>query len=602
MAITEDIKDRIDIVDLISSYITLNKAGSNYKAICPFHSEKTPSFVVSPQRQSWRCFGACSTGGDVLSFVMKIENIDFYTSIKQLSQQAGINISPSTAQKKSDFLYEINEQAALFFQESLNEKTGSVAQEYISKRDLTEKTISEFRIGFSPPSGSLLLNKLVSLGFDEKQIKQTGLSNISNAGHSKGFFWNRVMFPIENKQGKIVGFGGRSLDDSNPKYLNTPKTEIFDKQSILYGLNKASNSIKNLNCAIIVEGYMDVITAHQNNEKNVIASMGTAITEHQVNSIKHMAKDYVLAMDSDTAGQSATLRSLESAWHVLDSTNQNNSSQNTLLDLGKPAKIRIASLPTGEDPDSLIKNNLNEWNSLIKTATPYKEFVIEIVSDKNDKTTPEGKGQIINALIPIITSSKSSVEQEHYLELLSKKIQVSAEVIRSNIGRSPRLSTRNSRRQKSHSNDSVTLSALQTDPYKTENFIMATLLQFPESRNEIQVSEIEIFQKTENREIFTSYLNSNTIEELELILSPILKDQLNYLLSLKLDPVNEFTAVRALKQTIARLEQIHIKNMQRELLSSIHSGSENPKEIEKVIVDLNQKLKTNLNEFNQKAT
>ena len=602
MAITEDIKDRIDIVDLISSYITLNKAGSNYKAICPFHSEKTPSFVVSPQRQSWRCFGACSTGGDILSFVMKIENIDFYTSIKQLSQQAGINISPSTAQKKSDFLYEINEQAALFFQESLNEKTGSVAQEYISKRDLTEKTISEFRIGFSPPSGSLLLNKLVSLGFDEKQIKQTGLSNISNAGHSKGFFWNRVMFPIENKQGKIVGFGGRSLDDSNPKYLNTPKTEIFDKQSILYGLNKASNSIKNLNCAIIVEGYMDVITAHQNNEENVIASMGTAITEHQVNSIKRMAKDYILAMDSDTAGQSATLRSLESAWHVLDSTNQNNSSQNTLLDLGKPAKIRIASLPTGEDPDSLIKNNLNEWKSLIKTATPYKEFVIEIVSDKNDKTTPEGKGQIINALIPIITSSKSSVEQEHYLELLSKKIQVSAEVIRSNIGRSSRPSTRNSRRQKSHSNDSVTLSALQTDPYKTENFIMATLLQFPESRNEIQVSEIEIFQKTENREIFTSYLNSNTIEELELILSPILKDQLNYLLSLKLDPVNEFTAVRALKQTIARLEQIHIKNMQRELLSSIHSGSENPKEIEKVIVDLNQKLKTNLNEFNQKAT
>ena len=365
MAITEDIKDRIDIVDLISSYITLNKAGSNYKAICPFHSEKTPSFVVSPQRQSWRCFGACSTGGDVLSFVMKIENVDFYTSIKQLSQQAGINISPSTTQKKSDFLYEINEQAALFFQESLNEKTGSVAQEYISKRDLTEKTISEFRIGFSPPSGSLLLNKLASLGFDEKQIKQTGLSNISNAGHSKGFFWNRVMFPIENKQGKIVGFGGRSLDDSNPKYLNTPKTEIFDKQSILYGLNKASNSIKNLNCAIIVEGYMDVITAHQNNEENVIASMGTAITEHQVNSIKRMAKDYVLAMDSDTAGQSATLRSLESAWHVLDSTNQNNSSQNTLLDLGKPAKIRIASLPTGEDPDSLIKNNLNEWNSLI---------------------------------------------------------------------------------------------------------------------------------------------------------------------------------------------------------------------------------------------
>ena len=602
MAITEDIKDRIDIVDLISSYITLNKAGANYKAICPFHSEKTPSFIVSPQRQSWRCFGACSTGGDILSFVMKIENIDFYTSIKQLSQQAGINISHSTVQSKSDFLYEINEQAALFFQESLKGETGSIAQKYISKRDLTEKTISEFRIGFSPSSNNSLLDKLLSLGFDKKQIEKTGLSNVSNSGHSKDFFWNRVMFPIENKQGKIVGFGGRSLDESNPKYLNTPKTEIFDKQSILYGLNKAAPSIKNLNCAIIVEGYMDVITAHQNKEQNVIASMGTAITEHQVNSIKRMAKDYVLAMDSDTAGQSATLRSLESAWHVLDSTNQNNYPQNSLLDLGKPPKIRIASLPMGEDPDSLIKNNLNEWKTLIETATPYKEFVIDIVSDKNDKTTPEGKGQIINALLPIITSSKSSVEQEHYVEILSKKIQVSADVIRSNIGRLSRPLARNSKRQKSPSNNSVSLSALKTDPYKTENFIMAILLQFPQPKDEILVSEIEIFQKTENREIFTSYLNSNTIEELELILSPILKEQLNYLLSLKLDPVNEFTAVKALKQSIARLEQIHIKNMQKELLSSIQSDSQNPKEIEKVIVDLNQKLKTNLNEFNQKTT
>lgn len=602
MAITEDIKDRIDIVDLISSYINLNKAGSNYKAICPFHSEKTPSFIVSPQRQTWRCFGACSTGGDILSFVMKIENIDFYTSIKQLSQQAGINIDSSLEQKKSDFLFEINEQAVLFFQESLKTKTGSLAKEYINKRDLTEKTISEFRIGFSPSGNNSLVSKLLSLGFDEKQINKAGLSNVSNSTYSKDFFWNRVMFPIENKQGKIIGFGGRSLDNSTPKYLNTPKTEIFDKQSILYGLNKASSSIKNLNCAIIVEGYMDVITAHQNKEQNVIASMGTAITEQQVNSIKRIAQDYVLAMDSDTAGQSATLRSLESAWHVLDSTNQSSYSQNTLLALGKPPKIRIASLPPGEDPDSLIKNDLNAWRTLIETATPYKEFVIDIVCEKNEKTTPEGKGQIINALLPIITSSKSSVEQEHYIEILSKKINVSAKVIRSNIGRLSKPQSRNPKRQKERSNTSVTLSALQTNPYKTENFIMAILLQFPKSKEKINASEVEVFQKTENREIFTSYLNSNTIEELELILTPILKEQLNYLISIKLDPVNEFTAVQALKQSLARLEQIHLKNMQRELLSSIQSGSQDPKEIEKIIVDLNQKLKTNLNQFNQKST
>ena len=598
MAITEDIKDRIDIVDLISSYITLNKAGANYKAICPFHSEKTPSFIVSPQRQTWRCFGACSTGGDILSFVMKIENIDFSTSIKQLSQQAGININSSLEQKKSDFLLEINERAALFFEESLKTKTGSLAKEYIRKRDLTEKTISEFRIGFSPSGNNSLVSKLLSLGFDEKQIQKAGLSNMSSTGFAKDFFWNRVMFPIHNKQGKVIGFGGRNLDDSTPKYLNTPKTEIFDKQSILYGLNKASSSIKNLNCAIIVEGYMDVITAHQNEQQNVIASMGTAITEQQVNSIKRIAQDYVLAMDSDTAGQSATLRSLESAWHVLDSTNQNNYSQNTLLNLGKPPKIRIASLPPGEDPDSLIKNDLNRWKILIETATPYKEFVIDIVCEKNEKTTPEGKGQIINALLPIITSSKSGVEQEHYIETLSKKIQVSAGVIRSSIGRL----SKNSKRQKNRSNASVTLSALQSNPYKTENFIMAILLQFPQSKEKINATEVEIFQKTENREIFTSYLNSNTIEELELILAPVLKEQLNYLLSMKLDPVNEFTAMQALKQSLARIEQVYLKNMQRELLSSIQPDSQTPKEIEKVIVDLNQKLKTNLNEFNQKTT
>jgi len=602
MAITEDIKDRIDIVDLISSYITLNKAGSNYKAICPFHSEKTPSFIVSPQRQTWRCFGACSTGGDILSFVMKIENIDFYTSIKQLSQQAGINFNSSIEQKKSDFLLEMNEQAALFFEESLKTKAGSLAKEYINKRGLTEKTISEFRIGFSPSRNNSLVSKLLSLGFDEKQIQKAGLSNMSNSGFAKDFFWNRVMFPIHNKQGKVIGFGGRSLDDSTPKYLNTPKTEVFDKQSILYGLNKASSSIQSLNCAIIVEGYMDVITAHQNEQQNVIASMGTAITEQQINSIKRIAQDYVLAMDSDTAGQSATLRSLESAWHVLDSTNQSNYSQNTLLNLGKPPKIRIASLPPGEDPDSLIKNNLNGWKTLIETATPYKEFVIDIVCEKNEKTTPEGKGQIINALLPIITSSKSSVEQEHYIETLSKKIQVSTEIIQSSIGKLSKPLTKNSKRQKNRSNASVTLSALQSNPYKTENFIMAILLQFPQSKEKINVSEVEVFQKTENREIFTSYLNSTTIEELELMLSPVLKEQLNYLLSINLDPVNEFTAVQALKQSLARIEQKHLKNMQRELLSSIQPDSQNPKEIEKVIVDLNQKLKANLNEFNQKTT
>ena len=599
MAITDDIKDRIDIVDLISSYITLNKAGSNYKAVCPFHSEKTPSFIVSPQRQSWRCFGACSTGGDVLSFVMKIENVDFYTSIKQLSQQAGINLNDSIKHQKTDFLYEINEQAALFFQESLNSSSGSLAKNYIDKRDLTEKTISDFRIGFSLPSNNTLLNKLLSSGFDEKQIEQTGLCKIARPGQVTDFFWNRIMFPIENKQGKIVGFGGRCLDDSNPKYLNTPKTEIFDKQSILFGLNKASNSIKDLNCAVIVEGYMDVITAHQNKEKNVIASMGTAITEQQVNSIKRLAKDYILAMDSDTAGQSATLRSLESAWHVLDT--QNNLFQNNLLNLGKPPKIKIAALPKGEDPDSLIKNNLSGWKTLIENAMPYKEFIIEIVSEKNDKTTPEGKGQIINALIPTITSSKSSIEQEHYIEILSKKLQVSSDAIRSNIGRASKPFSKNLKRQKKH-NNSISLSALKSDPYKTENFIMAILLQFPQSKDQINAPETEIFQKTENREIFTSFLNSNTIEELEIILSPILKEQLNYLLSLKIEPVSEFSAVNTLNQSIAKLEQVHIKNMQRELLSSIEDSSQNPKEIEKVIVDLNQKLKISLNKYNQKTS
>ncbi len=264
MSVVDDIKARLDIVDVVSGYVSLNKAGRNFKAPCPFHNEKTPSFVVTPDRQSWRCFGLLATGGDIFGFVMRKEGLEFGDALKVLAERAGVELSENkTDSDKRDALYSVNSVAAQFYQDVLTQSGGKQALDYVTKRGLNEDAMSTFQIGASPAAWDGLKNYLEKMGVSEDQSIEAGLLRKSENGRVFDFFRGRLMFPISDSRGRVTGFGARALDDSNPKYLNTGETPIFNKRNTLYGLHLARNAIRTSNTGIVVEGYTDVIAAHQ---------------------------------------------------------------------------------------------------------------------------------------------------------------------------------------------------------------------------------------------------------------------------------------------------------------------------------------------------
>ena len=289
MSVIDEVKQRIDIVDVIGQYASLTKAGRTFRGLCPFHSEKHPSFFVYPEQQSWHCFGACNTGGDVFSFIMKKQGIDFGEALRLLAQRAGVTI-PSKFEPEAEGkerLYQANQAAAQYFHNLLlNSPAGEKAKNYVASRGVSPKTVTDFQLGFSLNSWEALKQHLMERGYTENELLTTGLITESERGETHDRFRNRLMFPILDSRGRITGFGARALDDSLPKYLNSAQTPLFDKSSSLYGINLAQAAIRQQNLAVIVEGYMDVITAHQNGFNNVVASMGTAVTEKQVNILK----------------------------------------------------------------------------------------------------------------------------------------------------------------------------------------------------------------------------------------------------------------------------------------------------------------------------
>jgi len=346
MGVIDDVKQRIDIVEVIGEYVPLTKAGRTFRALCPFHSEKNPSFYVYPERQSWHCFGACNTGGDVFSFIMKKQGIDFGEALRLLAERAGISIpsrlEPEAGKDERERLYQANAAATQYFHNLLlNSPDGEKARGYLAKRGLLPKTVSDFQLGFSLNSWEALKQYLVEKGYSESELVPAGLLIEGETGGTHDRFRNKLMFPIFDIRGRVTGFGARVLDDSLPKYLNSPQTPVFDKSSTLYAINLATAVIRQQDCAVIVEGYMDVMMAHQNGFQNVIASMGTSLTEKQVSTLKKLTKNMMLALDADAAGEEATLRAV--------------GYENTL-----GAEVRVCILPTGKDPDDVRRCSILE--------------------------------------------------------------------------------------------------------------------------------------------------------------------------------------------------------------------------------------------------
>jgi DNA primase len=433
MSVVDEIKERLDIVDVISEYVALKKAGRNYKALCPFHTEKTPSFIVFPDGQRWHCFGACGTGGDVFTFIQKIENVDFAEALKLLARKAGISLAPRSEKQAAEDeqrrrLREINAAAAHYFHHLLlNSTAGEKARAYLAQRAIADDTVQAFQLGTSLDSWDALLQYLTAKGYDLKDIHAAGLIIEREGGD--GFydrFRGRLMFPIRDVRGRVIGFGARALDDSTPKYLNSPQTPLFDKSSVLYGLDRAKDAIRRQGSAIVVEGYMDVLMAHQNGIQNMVASLGTALTETQLRTLKRWTRDFVLALDADVAGSAATLRGLEVAKDALDQRPVPVPTWRGLIryEHRLEADIRILLLPTGQDPDQVIRNDPQRWVQLVGEALPVVEYYFKALTEDLDLESPKGKSEAVRRLRPVIQELGDRVEQAHYLQKLARLVRV----------------------------------------------------------------------------------------------------------------------------------------------------------------------------------
>ncbi|PIR12682.1 DNA primase [Candidatus Falkowbacteria bacterium CG11_big_fil_rev_8_21_14_0_20_39_10] len=416
---SDEIKSRLDIVDLIRDYIQLKPAGVNFRALCPFHREKTPSFMVSPERQIWHCFG-CGKGGDHFSFVMEMEGLTFVEALRLLAPKAGVAIKrsdPKLASQRNRLL-DIMEASASYYYKNLtqNQAAGNI-RKYLEKRGVKDETIDDWQIGYAPESWDDLIIFLKSKGFLDNEIFLAGMS-IKKEGASRFYnrFRDRIMFPIRNVNGQVVAFSARVNPEKEEtekmgKYINSPQTMIYDKSGILFGLDKAKMAIKNEGLVVVVEGQMDAITAHRQGFKNVVASSGTALTVEQLTLIKRYTNKIALAFDMDTAGQRAAERGIREAMRA-------------------EMDVRVVKIAPGEDPDSYIKNNPTGWAKAVKEAKSIMEYYFEIVFSGLDQDKIENRREAARKLLPIIAKIGNKIEQGHWLKQLGQKIDTSEEILR----------------------------------------------------------------------------------------------------------------------------------------------------------------------------
>ena len=622
MTQVDDIRARLDIVDVISEYITLQKAGKSFKAPCPFHNERTPSFIVNPERQSWRCFGACATGGDAFSFVMRQQNIEFGEALRILAQKAGVELSPTGRQDrdKRNKLHAANRIAASWFQERLRGPEGRAAMEYLIRRSVNPQMIDAFQLGYSPNSWDALKTYLSRMGIPEAQAVDAGIIHRNDeSGRTWDFFRDRLMFPIHDKQGNVIGFGGRQLADPppnapgyNPKYINTPGTPIFDKRSTLYGMHRAAAPIRTANTGIIVEGYMDVIAAHQHGYQNVVASMGTALTENQVAQLKSLATNFVLALDPDTAGQEATLRSLEASWKVIGVQSANRGRAQGVLHKSDPITLSIAALPEGKDPDELIRHSPAEWERLTAEAPPLMNYLIPAIAARFDTSTGHGKSQVVNAIFPLIAATQNPFDQQQYLQDLANALNLTLEALKAGLPRTPaqRAHPANRRQQRSaqranpayHASPDnpanrrqITASALNGRRQNVrEDYMLALLLNFPGLRENLDDFPPEYFGSSANREIYMRYLACADTAELQDTLPEPLQAHLQTLLTIDAVPPDGPRTERAqdaLRQCMRQLRRRHLLELQQTLLETVDNSTPPPRELAEQISSLNEGIR-----------
>lgn len=418
--LVEEVRSHNDIVDVVSDYVKLERKGKDYFGLCPFHKEKTPSFSVVPAKGIYYCFG-CGKGGNVFQFIMNAENLPYVEALKLLADRARISLPESDSEedrekaKTKQSILSINVEAARFFHNQLSKGGNKKAVEYLDGRKILPGTIKKFGIGYSPESWDALLNHLKDLGNSENLLLKSGLILPKKDGGYYDRFRGRIIFPIFDIRGNVIGFGGRVLDGSMPKYLNSPDTPVYSKGRHLYGMNFAKNSKDGR--IIIVEGYMDAVSLHQNGIGYAVASLGTALTETQGRLLKKYAEEIVICFDADTAGQAATMRSLE-----------------LLSDLG--CNVKVLRIPDGKDPDEFLKKNgADEFLRLVERSIPLIDYKLHMLKDSIDTGNPEGRVKFLNKAAEVLSKVDNRMEQEIFARKLAKENETSEESILAEVYR-----------------------------------------------------------------------------------------------------------------------------------------------------------------------
>jgi DNA primase len=539
-----EIRDRLDIVDLVQQYVPgLKRTGRSFKGLCPFHQEKTPSFVVFADSQNFHCFG-CGKGGDLFTFFMLIEGVEFREALRDLAVRAGVELQQGgfvTPQHDEDRakLIGANDLAATWFHHILTKAPqGEAGRRLLQERGISDEMVERFRLGFAPDSWELLLSFLGSRSIEPELALEAGLiqERRSGDGHYDRFR-NRFMFPISNRDGEVVGFGGRAIGDDMPKYLNSPQTMIFDKGSLVYGLDLARESIRKAEEVVIVEGYMDVIAAHQFGHENVVASMGTALTEAQVSQVRRGAKRIVMALDADAAGQMATLRGLET---MTDSMGNEDEQQSTnafgivRFERKLKTEIAIAQMPEGKDPDDILRQSPDDWPTLIKRAQPFLDFTIDILTGDVGADDARGKSEAVHRIAPLFRQITDRVVQAHYVGELARKLRLDERIVLSEIRRTNMAGRERSLRQQvSRESEQVDGRARERT---NENYLTALLLRHHQLTADIVAAvPLDDIHDARNRAILGTIasedLSGMTAEQFVVGLEEEIADHADYLLN-----------------------------------------------------------------------
>jgi DNA primase len=489
MSVVDEIKDRIDAVEVIGESVKLRKSGKNYTGFCPFHpNTRTPAFVVFPESGTWRCFGACNEGGDVFSFLMKKEGWDFPETLRVLAERTGVTLTPRTpqqaeAEEAGQRLRELQEAAIPFYRHHLLQTAaGAPVLEYLRKRGLRDDSLETFEIGYAPKEWEATKQHLIEKGYSEEEIAQAGMVSERESGGYYDRFRHRIMIPIRDARGRMAGFGARVVDPNDvPKFMNSPQTPVFDKGRLLYGLDKARKAIRSADQTVIVEGYMDVIGLHQAGFANAVSPMGTALTEAQLRLIKRFSRHIVMALDADAAGDQATLRGLTLARESLDRQEEHVfAARNLVRQEGRvDADIRIVTLPPGMDPDEVVAEDSTAWTGMLDNAQSVVEYVMEVLIRDQNLDDAKVKADIAGQVLPLIDDVVDPWERETYRQNLARRLRVDERAL---LAWQPRRERRKRGRTQPAevSEETGAPSTIGATPAVLDGFCLGLLLRDPE--------------------------------------------------------------------------------------------------------------------------